>query len=723
MRLKSLQIKIVGCLGCILFFFASGYARSSAIEQKPWQDRRFISDPLEITPTAMLDAEKWIEQAKQAEDLSDSLWMFIEMMADSQQVVAEDSLLINQFLRQGLDILSTDLNWLPEVRRIERHIHQLKFADYRLVLDALTQRAIDAYFEAKRIHPYNPWVKVSLFQNILSNQLIRRNFSEEALRRFEEKCRQTRWLKSEMNGFYNILGTLYEQFNEWTRAFAYYDSAYQIVSQPIYPPGIDSTFAFRMDSVAGKAFIANERRAMGQMVEKEALELKVLHDSLLAYYGLFADSLNHDYLTVADSQAARQFIDQALDHIQPSPNRMTQKRLRQVKQNKYYLGLADIQFVTQQIFNNIEAKMLTAKQIDPFRKNLRLNLGKDIYYKTAQAMYDSALYHKSVAELENLIWIEKGIWVYYFYLGDAYMGIKNWEKAFENYQQSEEVFIKTAIFAHPDQEEYITKLDSVPVDSNLLALIVFRQATAKTRLYEGKEALKLLRYAFSVSQDDFQKQEIQKNIDAINWDDGNVHAMNLRRRAYEYSVKGNFAKAKGVLLRLLDILWTKRTKDEINHQIAMIDFQQLDRKEDGIERLRLVVSNMTKDADDAPVDPVNEKYFKDYGTMCYHFGNRYLLQDDRKMAYIYFVQATQLKWFGRPKSYFQLAGLSEFDPVETIQLCYQALDEAENLTPGEKRQVAELLSNAYQKQAKFREARQWHQKSLDKDWCANKISS
>ena len=140
--------------------------------------------------------------------------------------------------------------------------------------------------------------------------------------------------------------------------------------------------------------------------------------------------------------------------------------------------------------------------------------------------------------------------------------------------------------------------------------------------------------------------------------------------------------------------------------------------------MRLVVAPMKMDSVGAAVDPVNQNYFKNYGRMCYDFGLRYLVrEEERKIAYIYFVQATQMKWYGRPKAFLQLASLSEFDPRETIKLGFFALNEAENLTPSEKRLIAELLSNAFQKEAKFKEARTWYRLSLDRAWCENRKQS
>jgi tetratricopeptide (TPR) repeat protein len=329
-----------------------------------------------------------------------------------------------------------------------------------------------------------------------------------------------------------------------------------------------------------------------------------------------------------------------------------------------------------------------------------------------------------VQEFENLVWIKKGNFVYFLYLGDAYMGVKDFQNAFNNYKTAEVTLIQASILASEDPARYAAMPDSVPVNAELLSHCYSRQADAKIKLFEGKDALTLLRKAYDYTSDSNRKLMLSNLIDLVNWDDGNVLAMNLRQQANEHIKMGDYKSASAILQQLLNVLWTHRTKDEINNQIAMLDFQHLDRKEAGIERMRLVVTPMQKDSVGAPIKPVNQLYFMNYGRMCYDFGLRFLTQeDDRKTAYIYFFQATKMQWYGRPKAFLQLAALSEFDPRETIRLGFTALKEAENLSPSEKRQVAELLSNAFQKEAKFKEARTWYRMSLDRTWCENQDQS
>ncbi|MBN2091022.1 hypothetical protein JW964_15520, partial [candidate division KSB1 bacterium] len=321
-------------------------------------------------------------------------------------------------------------------------------------------------------------------------------------------------------------------------------------------------------------------------------------------------------------------------------------------------------------------------------------------------------------------WVEKSNSGYYYWLGNAYMGLRNWQKAFENYQVAENTLIRSAIINAYGTPAYLANPDSIPVSPEILFNIILLQARAKIKMFEGKEALALLRRAQQTTLDAEKKRTIQSEIDAVNWDAGNIYAMNLRKKSYDLIAASDYKNARATCLQLLDTLWTQETKDEINSQIAIMDFNHLGRREDGIQRMYSVVAVMQRDSTGTPLNSKNQVYFDYYGRMCFELGLHYALnKEDRRSAYIYFMQSTQINWNGRSKAYLRLAELSKFSPAETVLLCNKALLIPENLSPTDKREIAELLSNAYQRQAKFKEAKEWHARSLDKNWCENREQS
>lgn len=680
---------------------------------------RFITGNPEISASDVLDAERLVDDGKLAEAIGDTLQMEIRLLTDTTRVEPFDSTRLLDLTHKGLRILGTDLEYTPDVRRIQRSFSAAVLKEFEFTKNSLLQYALKQYFQAKKKNPFEPKVKIDLFQLVYA-KMVEYQAEELEFHRFLEWCHETKWLPGERRGYYVLAGNFYQFFEDWDSALTAYDSAYQLVKHTLYPPGIDSSFAAYHDSVASKAFIPKERQLMAEVLISQAFSVKVIHDSLLLYYNFFNDSSNYEIFTDADSQVVRDYLEKAIPLIKPVERASINKH-RQLVLRQYNFRLSDVRYAIDELFRIVEEKMLSAKEIDPFNQFLRLQLAQQVYYNTAAMSLDSSLYMKAVQEFENLLYSQKGHYATYMYAGNAYMGVKRWEDALKSYETAELVYRKNAIFSFPEPELYFSKLDSVPLDTNFLAYNYYHQAMARIKLYDGDNALKLLRLAHQMTKN--SKEVYQNQITLLSWDDGNVHAMNLKAVAYRYHRQGNLNAARDVYIRLLGILKTQRTKDEINSQIAFLDFTELGRQDEGIERMRTVVTPMERDSTDAALSAVNQKYFDYYGRMCYEMGRNYQSKENRKLAYIYYSQSTRINWPGRATAYLALANLSQFDPRETIKLCKIALNESEKLQPDEKRQAAQMLSNAFRKDAKFKEARIWHQKSLDRDWCENREDS
>ncbi len=704
-------------LGYFLFSKSviSGHLISTAFNSQ--ESDQFIEQKIDIAPTAILDSEKLIEKAKTATQFADSIFSFIRVFPGEERIDIADSSVIGRHYKKGIDFLLNQADVTFPIPQQSPRLEAIQAQNIRQVILSLNQYALVLLLDAKKRDPYNPENEIHSTQRIVT-RLMTLSLNDTELSEIYEKIKKTLWRSDEKHGFYLLSGMIYEQLKKWEFAYNFYRTAHEIATNGLYLPGLDSNFVHKMDSIASKVFIADERKLMAKVLEKQTFELKAIHDSLLTYYHFFADS---GYVFIqADSQSTRQFIDQALNHLQPA-DQTENRQFRRISIRKYQLNLDDIMFLSRKLFIQIENQLLRAKELDPFNSLLRFKIARDFYFSLAQLYPDSSLLERSVTELENLIWVEKSNSGYYYWLGNAYIGLKNWQKAFENYQIAENTLIRATIIGAYGTPAYMAKPDSVPVSPEILYNYIFLQARAKIKLFEGKDALALLRRAQKTTLDPEKKRNIQVEIDAVNWDAGNIHAMNLRKKSYDLIAASDYKNAKTVCLELLDTLWTQRTKDEINSQIAIMDFNHLDRREDGIQRMYEVIAKMERDSAGSPLFAENQVYFEYYGRMCYELGLYYgLNKEERRLAYIYFVQSTQINWNGRSRAYLQLAELSKFSPAETVALCNKALLIPENLSPTDKRLTAELLSNAFQRQAKFKEAKEWHARSLDKNWCENR---
>lgn len=692
--------------------------RLNATDFDPQKFGIFLDQKMDVTPTAMLDAEKLIEKSKNADQLADSIFALIRVVPMEQTIEIVDSLKISRHFRKGIDFLLNDANISFPIPQQSPQLESVQVQKIQQVIFSLYQYALDLLFDAKKRDPYNPENDIHLVHRTVT-RLMLLMIDDTELNVIHDKMKETPWRSDEKHGFFMLSGLIFEQLKKWELAFNFYKTAHEISVAGLYFPGLDHNFVHVMDSIAGKAFIADERKMMAKVIEKQSFEIKAIHDSLLTYYHYFADSSGYVF-SAADSQITSEFMDQALKILQPA-DQLESRQFRKISIRKHQVFLDDVMFLSRKLFTQIEQLLLQAKVLDPFNSLLRYKIARDFYLSLAQTYPDSSLFERSVAEFENLIRVEKSNSGYFFYLGSAYMGLRNWQKAFENYQMAENTLIQSATLSVFGTPAYLANPDSIPVNPEILFNIILLQARAKIKLYEGKTALALLKRAQQTTLEPEKKRTIQAEIEAVNWDAGNIHAMNLKKKSYDLIAASEYKNARSVCLELLDTLWTQETKDEINSQIAIMDFNYLNRREEGIQRMYRVVSAMARDSSGTPLISKYQTYFDYYGRMCFELGIYNAIQkEERRVAYIYFMQATQINWMGRSKAYLRLAELSQFSPAETILLCNKALLFPENLTPTDKREIAEYLSNAYQRQAKFKEAKEWHARSLDKNWCENR---
>ena len=677
-----------------------------------------------VSASEMLDSERRFSNGNELTALSDSLFKFIDGTGDTLQTSSKrDSIRTVGNLYEGMRRIGGDIQIDPQLRIISPRAHKLLMEDVRFVAFELLKKAISEYFEAKRLNPYNVNVEIGTYFDFY--QKYRRFIVEDQHNEFQQVflngIQRTKWLSREIHDTYILQGKLYYDLKQWQEAYKNFDSAYQMVNKPLHPIGIDPMYAAEKDSIASKLFIANERQLMGDVRSEEARELVALSDSLWDFYEWANDSTQNMDISFFDSLMARKWMDRAIALVS-AKGREIKKRLKKIKKRKYELRVEDLAFMIKEVMKAAEAKFLEAKRLSPFNLVIRINLIQLIYQSMGDRFKDLSNYQKAIDEMEHLLWVTKDRTGYYFLLGDYYRELKNWDKAYENYKQAENVLCKTALLSDriKEPEQYFDSPETAPVDTLNLYMYTIRQAESRRRAYLGKEALELYQKALTMVPNEEHKENVEYEIKWINWDDGNIRASEVRDSASVFFERQEFSETKSTYLKLLGMLWTQRTRDEINWRIALIDFDRLDNQADGISRMRQVYDSIPKDSAAMAENPLINRYLQDYGMMCFVLGQRYFNDKDKLRAYVYFTQAAQIPWFGRPKAYLYLADLSRYDPRETIRLCELALSERENLTTSEMRTAATLLSESYTKEAEFKLAKEWHRKSLDKAWIEKK---
>ena len=683
-------------------------------------------DRFAILSADMLQSETCFSNAEKLIAFADSLWPFIlSAMKAPQALTREDSARTEHVLRESMRYIGGDSRIDATLREISPRAYRLQNDDILFVMLEMIRGATLEFFAARKLNPHNTQTSIEAFLKLYEtyqkiNQLYPQNSYQNDLLTWIDRAQ---WLPHETHDVSVLRGHVYFDLKQWTNAFDAYNRAFQMVNHTLYPIGIDSVYAAYMDSIAAKTFIPKERCLMASVRFEEADEMVRLSDSLWIFYGWIADSSKLKSISLYDSLMARGWLDNALNLL-PESTRDVKNRVRKIRSQSYQLKRDDVSFVSRELMFSAERKYLSAKQLDPFNYLIRYTLVSSVYEKLGERYPDQNFYQKAADEMEHLLAAKKDLRGYYYSLGDCYMKLHQWEKAYQNFVEAENILRKITLMSDKveNPEQYFDHPEMVPLDTLNLYFYIVSQAKAQTRAYKGKEALSLYRKALTMVPDIDNEDQVKNTISWIDWDDGNIRASEVLDSARTFAGEQNFKDAKSVYLKLLGMLWTQRTSNEINWRIAGIDFDRLGNEGEGIMRMRDVYEALPGDSATFAANSKNKYYMGEYGRMCYEWGLKFFQGGDKLRAYVYFTQAAAVEWYGRPRAHLQLAQLSHFDPRETIRLCELALDERENLEIPGLRKIAELLSDSYRKEAKFKLAREWYKKSRDKNWLEKKKS-
>lgn len=464
------------------------------------------------------------------------------------------------------------------------------------------------------------------------------------------------------------------------------------------PAGVDTLTAMIADSIFSQVMISEDEEGKAQSLFEDAQEIAHLADSLWesSVSGLF----NRE-----DTLLTLQQLSRAQDYLNFNPERFKQTKKAMKKMGK--LNSGSLGLVSNELMLQALGFYENAIRTNRFEINYRRRFGQFLK-QLADKSKDKTYLIRAGEELEKVVYFIKGEQQLFHDLGEVYFRLGDWNNAFKNYALAQNALRKTAIFAVQDPKVYFARINDVPIDTTRIVYYLDKQGTCKTKLYEAQPALALYREAKAITPEKDSKEFFESKIKWILWDDGNIHASELRDRAD--SLRGyykNYLAAKNLYLELLPILWTKRTKDEINWRIAYLDYDLLGNKFDGIARMRTVIKNSATDSlTGAPLDSTYHRYFDDYGRMSFTMGTDNL-KKDRLSSYIYFSQAAATNYNERGKAFLQLAGMSVFDPHETISLCNKSMDFLNDFDNTEKQMLYEMLFKAYRKLGDFATAKLW----------------
>lgn len=460
------------------------------------------------------------------------------------------------------------------------------------------------------------------------------------------------------------------------------------------PAGVDSTVAAEADSIADGLFVTLEREKKAGSFKDMGKAHTSASDTLWKYLTAVRDSF--PAVSESDSIQAIEAFNAAARYLQ---------ELAALEQRSKADGLSQelIEAKVYQLLQMARHNFERALILNPFDLETRSWLAR-VYQSLAARFLNEDDHKKAVKILENLTRLERGEHALYARLAESYYALERWEEAYTNFARAEAVLRGARGL---DFNNAGDAPEDAPVDTASLFYYVYYQGDTQAKLHRSERALMDLERAKAYPSTEAERADIQSYIDWINWDDGNVAAVELRDRCLKLEANEEHKDAAKGYKRLLAMLNTPQARDEINWRLALLEFQHLDKKDDGIARLQRVVQGAPKDETGAPVDSTYQEYFNSYGVMCHNLGLEYF-KKDRKVAFIYFKQAVAVEWENKAKSYLEIAKLSRNNPRAVLENCEQALALQEQLNEPEQMQVYRLLVEASKRLGQFDRARTYY---------------
>ena len=307
---------------------------------------------------------------------------------------------------------------------------------------------------------------------------------------------------------------------------------------------------------------------------------------------------------------------------------------------------------------------------------------------------------RAINMLEYLTYILNDDPKLYYTLGQKYFNIGKWEKSLVNIRASIDLILND---------------DWNKIDTNQLFWHYYLRATAEIQMDLIPESLLSLNYAKLIAPSERDSEEVQKKIDWINWDDGNLYASRKSDTLETKLVQGvkDYSLIKQEYVELLRQVKTAKARQDIKWRIAQLEFNFLNEREIAIDRMMKVVKEIEIDSTKRAADPQFQKYIEDYCMMSYILGFEHLKKQHHKKAFVYFYQSIVYSWSKIGKSYLQLAKLVTLDNNSVLKFAQQALIYEDQLTADEKNSLYQLFYLSYKKLGRFDDAAIWLQKSVN----------
>ena len=451
------------------------------------------------------------------------------------------------------------------------------------------------------------------------------------------------------------------------------------------PPGVDSSVAVRVDSVADNSFVSKEDEQRAAELTEEGQRFVSLSDTLWKFLEVGADTAKS--ASREDSIAA----------IEPY-NRGAEAYVEFVQITRAS-ELDSTKLVTMQdsLLSRAQTFFERSVRINPYDDETRYRLSQ-VYQLRAQRLGRRQDYQEAIGILERLTRLRKNQPGLFNALANSYYSVEQWRKAAENYAKAREVYIESVELSFDTTAQSI---DSSRVYSYALA-----EANAYRNAQDAQDALGSYRRAGSYATTETQVQTVDSWIEWINWDDGNIAASMARDSLARLAGQSAYEEAVAGFRTLKDQLNTQGARDEIDWRLAQSEYQAGKRSR-GAERLQALYERTDKRPDGTPADSTYQRYFDDYAAICFNLGQR-KRSESRRTALKYFEQSASVQWTERGLSALEAAKILRNNADQSIKYLEIAEEQGENLSIEDRKQLYQLLTSQHRKLGDRQQARKYY---------------
>jgi len=254
--------------------------------------------------------------------------------------------------------------------------------------------------------------------------------------------------------------------------------------------------------------------------------------------------------------------------------------------------------------------------------------------------------------------------------------------------------------------DLIFENESSKLDTTTLFYSIFQRARAEYELNRGQEAANSFRHALMISPEKY-KATISSYLRAIEWDDGNIEALKLSSQSQKLIKEKKYPEAAHLMNKILDIAVTLKVRRNIQYRLASLEFYQLDKKEEGINRIWVQKKILeTLQDTSAALDSTRNIFLNRYADMCFRLASN-LQKTNRMDAFAYFYEITTFENKFKPRAYYFLASLSSNNDSLALQFCQKAYEYWDQLTKKDKINLSKIFYSAYLSRGDFDKAVAW----------------